>query len=72
MKGYIIQTDTDQFVNWQGLLVNEIKNSALFSTEADAIIVRDYSHPTAAVIPHERNDAAHGQLGTYHEYHRNT
>ena len=72
MKGFIIQIDTDSWLNWQGLVTYDLKNSVLFSTEADAIIVRDSLCSTGAVLPHERNDAGYAQLGTYFELHRNT
>jgi len=72
MKGYIIQADLYNYINWQGLLVNDRDHAAIFSSENDAKIVRNYLCKEGSIIPHERNDAGPGQLGTYYELHRNT
>jgi hypothetical protein len=71
MTGYIVQfKNTNEFVNSQGLRVNNIAYAVVFSTEDDAIIVACSQDDDTVVLPHEYTPKD-GRVGTYFEYHRN-
>jgi len=70
MKGFIVQfKDTNEYVNGQGLRVDNIKHAVVFDREEDAILVAGGQGCDTVVLPHEYT-LSDSRVGTYHEYHR--
>jgi hypothetical protein len=70
MKGYIVQLkETQEYVNFQGLAVDGIKNAAIFSSEEDACAAARAQDCDTVVVPHEYV-FTDNRAGTYYDYHR--
>lgn len=70
MIGYIVQIG-EEYVGYQSLLVMNINNAAIFSSEEDAIAVATNQSVDAKVVEHEHlpGHTTGGKVGTYFEYH---
>ena len=69
-QGFIIKVG-NKFVNWQGLLVEQIENAVFFSRPEDAVMVSSlYENDKPELVPQEREDTSNvGRIGTYFLYH---
>lgn len=71
MQGYIIQVENNNFINWQGLKVDQQQYAIVFPTQAEAETVAQI-HPDAQVLPYETDASNKNNIvshGSFHEWH---